>query len=485
MSAAAAPRKGPPLPVLRVVRPIVIGVVLSLIFSLAVAPYFASSATPDDAVGRMEVQVANFDAPNSTIAGALTRFLTGVTASGAKLPTFKVVDAPADVAALRQRVVDGDAWAAIGVNAGAAAALQAALAAPSGPAAASYIPASALTFIWDEGRNPIAATPRVGGPIRALLTTFGTVYANATVASVYASGGASALGAIAASKPTLLTQPIGFREDNVSPATIAVGGVALTVGNILMVVFSFSSTLAVFKGLAPLAAPLSRGRRLAYRSLVLLGLTAAISGCYASIVVGLAGSVPGGSAGWAQIWSTQWLHMMTYVWYFAAVATVLSPDAVPLFLLFAICWGALGGWNTDLAPAGFRFFYYAPMWSASIVVRRVLFGSLPGSVGMAVGILVAWAAAGYIAFVVASFLKKDKPAIAAAAPAEVPAKAVDGPADVATSKAAAPAELELPAASPTSIESDTVTSPPADETTVMVDHTTTPAAQAAAPAVSA
>lgn len=49
---------------------------------------------------------------------------------------------------------------------------------------------------------------------------------------------------------------------------------------------------------------------------------------------------------------------------------------------------ALAGWNLDLAPEGYRFFYCFPSWSGVRLVRHNLFGSRDKFVGMHVGILV-------------------------------------------------------------------------------------------------
>jgi hypothetical protein len=46
--------------------------------------------------------------------------------------------------------------------------------------------------------------------------------------------------------------------------------------------------------------------------------------------------------------------------------------------------------NAELAPDGFKFFYYAPFYHATAVTRRVMFGALQGVAPMHAGILLLW-----------------------------------------------------------------------------------------------
>jgi hypothetical protein len=407
----AAPKLFPVI----LVAPLMLGIV----FSVAMAPYFASGADPDDNVRRLHIRYTTYEDPEAPISKSLFNFLARASANSHSLPGFEFVSPAAFSKSELEDLVNigsEEVWATIWVNEGASSSLLQALQFPN--ASMGYKAASAIQFTWDEGRNNIVTSPRVAGPVRSLLSTFSTLFANFSNSHLL-SQGADALAFVATYRPDLLATPISYTERNLHPVLIPVAQNALTVGNIVMVVFSMASCLVVFKALIPALMTYSPPRRTIAILLCLGAVPAVVAGCYATIIAGLAGEhLPNGGVSWAQLWATQWLHMLTYVYFFAAVGTFLVPDAIPLFMLFVLVYNALGGWNTELADFGYHFFWYTPMHHAANVIRYVLFGSLSTKLGTAIGVLFAWAVFGVLLMLLATLrrasLAKQKASAASA-----------------------------------------------------------------------
>jgi hypothetical protein len=376
-------RKGPPRAL-----PVIMFAFLPLFFSLGLGPLLDSGRNPDSNIERITISVASFD--GGLVGSSFVSFFEAVGAPGAALPSISIVPASeTSPSALQQSVAAGEAvWAAVWVNAGASAALQQALAAPG---AAAYIPASAVTLVWNEGRSQVSL-PRVGGPLRALLAQFGTAAAAAVAAQL--SANATALQAVAAQRPSLLAAPVGFTETVLFPsAQLPLAFTALSIGNIMVAVLSVAVVSVVLGPLTPFFAPLSP----VVGSLARLGTALVYSGAialaYATIVVGLGGAAiaqPG--LVWLRLWSTEWLQGFGFCMYLGTCILVTAPPLVGLFLTPLIIFNAIGGWNLDLAGPGYVYFKYTPFYHTSQLERFILFGAFESHVGMNVGVLVAWLA---------------------------------------------------------------------------------------------
>jgi hypothetical protein len=70
--------------------------------------------------------------------------------------------------------------------------------------------------------------------------------------------------------------------------------------------------------------------------------------------------------------------------------------------------------NVDVSDIGFQFFYWAPMWHSSELLRNIMFGTLKSKVAMHVGIHFLWFIVETILFFLASVVEGKKAAAAAA-----------------------------------------------------------------------
>lgn len=450
---------------------------VTVALSLILGPYLRANAEMlTNTKSTLKVAVANLD--GGLIGNGLVQYLQAAAASGAVLPGYELisaVDVPS-VAALSALVdEDEDYWAGIAVAPGASAALmQAVLAAPN---ATGYNPAHAITFIWSEGRSPTIA-PRLSSPTRVLLAKFtAVVAANLAQAVVAMPGGATRLATLAASAPSLLAAPVGYTEVNLHPAAQwPVSMQALTVGIVMVAVMSYAASKQVSKLLPaalPSLSPLvdAAGWKpvdglwsaphppalLHKRAVALLLASAAIGSTYAILVATISGDTftPGGPAapmsagnGWGALFGAAMLLSCCFTWFMAGVAEITGDaDSATVFAIL-VYYNALSGWNLELAPAGYDFFKYAPMYHAARLLRAILFGSMTQDhhVGNAVGVLVFWAAFGLVAYYVLALLVKPRLAVRLAARKHQQqagdAGAVEKP--PAPAAAAATEEVEMP-----------------------------------------
>lgn len=398
----------------------IISCLIPLIMSLILAP-FLDSYRPllDNTRTRLKVQVIDLDSPSPFPLGASLVALVHAakdtnTAAGSSvvpLPDFETMEANSvSLDELTRRVRDGEVDGVVAINAGAGFALAMAL------GGSNAAPAPAITFIYDEGRSPLFI-PRMTAPVRALLQRF-VPLVGARVAQGIATGpnGTARIAAIAVSQPSLLSSPITFTETNLHPAwTYPVAQQALTVACVILVVMSAATaTLATRQLPAPavgavksasrgtlvpsdgvLGLPTPAGLVHARAAVVLVG-SAFVGGTYALLVAAISGdSFTGGGIGWARMWGLQWLASLCYSWFLGGLHELTGDAYFSAAFLPVAYFSALAGWNIDLAPYGYIFFRYSPLYHDVRLMRHVLYrGALANDVGAHVAALVVWAAFG-------------------------------------------------------------------------------------------
>jgi hypothetical protein len=425
--------------------PFILALAIPLLYSLFAAPLFASSADPDRNTPALTVLVADLD--GGVVGQAFLSFLAALGptvvpnpgAAAVTLPTFTVLTG-SSAAALADAVRASSAYGAIAVNAGASARLAAALG--NETAAQAYLaaggPAAALTFTWDEARQNTVTAARVGGACKGLLGFFPQVLAPAQASAFLASKGA---GALTGSLLRVLAQPVAFSEVSLFPFTVPAVNQALTVGMILLAVFSLVSTNVIFgpAAAAPFLAAAPPGLPAALRRLTLAALyTATTAAAYATILIGLAATPGNSTAGangvgrgydgamWAQVWAIQWLHMLVLCLWLMLMAEAGGVPAAGFALAPLIIYNALSV-NTDVSDPGFKFFYYAPFWHAGESVRCVMFGTLASRFPMHIGVLFLWLGLELPAFLGVTARNAARKAAAEAAAAAAEASADKGP----------------------------------------------------------
>jgi hypothetical protein len=418
--------------------PVILAVTLPLIFSLALAPLFGAVANPGDNIGRLEVLVASFDGPASPVAAALTAGVAALKASGAPVPTFTVLSAADAVSpdALRLRVTESEVWGCIYVAEGAGASLLRAWVNASSDQdyLRAYKPAAAMKFVWDEARNN-QVSPRVSGAGRALLARVVAGLSAALVnQTVNGPGGAAALGAVAAVRPDVVREPASYTEDNVAPFDVPIIATSQLIGNILMAVFGMVICNVVMGPLGFFINPIPQlWKRLVARFVATVFYGGMIAIAFATMVVGLANRYAtgaerhytGSGMQWAQIWTLSWLQLLIFAFFFIAAHVGTKPPLVPLFLLFAIIWNVLAGFNTDLADTGYRFYWGWSVFHGAIALKHVVFGTGSDAVvSRSVGILFLWLFVDVGLFVGAHLLEAKK--AAAAKLTQTPAGGAEG-----------------------------------------------------------
>lgn len=435
--APSAGKKGPPKAL-----PFLLALVLPLLYSVFVAPLFAASANPDDNMRALVVRVAIAD--TGDIGVAFSAFLNDLKHSHG-LPSFHLVPPTTTYSELLDAVKSLDAYAAVYIEADATTNLVAALASSSSAQPVS----SRIRFAWDESRNNLATSPRVGGVVRALLQKFCTGASAAVIQGLQASSPSL----LSSAPPGLLVQPVAFTEEVVFPFTAPVATQALLVGNILLCVFSLVITNIMYTVLMPFLAGLPPVT-LALKRLGLYTLyTGCVSAAYATILVALARENDTGGdfdgTAWARVWASAWLMMLVFaLWLGLAATGAGSPAPAGVLLLPLIVFNVIS-LSTDLADPGFKIFWWAPMWHEAELVRNILFGTLRTRVGMHVGVLFAWLVLEVLLFVAlhvrkgaaakgaAPFASAEPPQSEGASAGKLAADEVDG--------AAGPAPVAAPA----------------------------------------
>lgn len=409
--------------------PLILFLALPLFFALGVGPLLGAVHDPQRNVGRWSVLVADLD--GGIVGSSLLSALQGAAASGVgAFPTLDIQTASSPEE-LRAAVRDGRAWGAVWANAGATAALEAAIADPAG-AAASYRPTGAATLAWDEGRSPLGPAARIIGPVKAAVGMWAARMAAQVVGGLNAS---SALPALAAVAPGVLTSPVGFTEESLFPAAQwPVFTTALTIGQILIAVFAMAIALATLGGLSPWymayapAAHRTPGKLVAFQATAIVLYTMAVSATAATIALSLSALSSGHGVEWARVWAIFWAEQLSFAFWLATVAVVAGPGLVGPALFLMLVSNIIGGWNTVLAAPGYMAFSCTTMYSGGALLRNAVYGSESAAVGQSVGVLIMWIVVDASLFVGASLAKAGRAARAKAAAAAAAVEAKSAPA---------------------------------------------------------
>jgi len=429
--------------------PFILAVVIPLLYGVFAAPLFQSGANPDSNVHRLQVVVASFD--DGPIGESFLAFFNNfspskswVTNNGASpttMPSFVFEsNTTSTIDSLRQSVKDSKYWAAIILNPSVSKSYAQAM--TSSSLAATYNPTTAMTLIWDEARNNVVSVPRIAGPIKGLLGAFGGASTSKLLAQWVAKGSPTSgfsLPNDAAVLNKMLSSPIQFSEESLYPMTVPSINIAVTVGQILVCVFGIVITNMIWGPLkfhpftTSVPPGIAKGIR---RYILILAYSCMVGVAFSTILIGIAQTnntgilsqsfaspliTSGANSAiksfdgtvWAQTWALMWIQSAIFtLWLMIPSTLVGDPSPAGLLLAPMIIYNSIAV-NVDVSDIGFQFFYWAPMWHSSELLRNIMFGTLSTKVSMHVGIHFLWFLVETILFFGASFVEGKKAAAAA------------------------------------------------------------------------
>lgn len=379
--------------------------VVMVFFSAVMTPFLAATNQPDRNLRYINVLIVDLD--GGIVGSSLISWAEDIkTISGKEyyysfdIITFEqhqsLLLTPEEI---NEKVLYGDAWAAIYATSGATDRLDATLA--QGCISATYDPKSALVLVWDQARS-FTVEAGLFGSLTRYLPVVSTEFSAHLLATLPSNNLSTCIGNGGAA---VLSNPVDFETDNLSPTSIAPVGLQLTtLGNILVAVFS---SLFIVNAVLVISKPAydhleNHLHQTLYRALLFVVYGSGMAGVLATIVVALAAvSVGAGDSGdgqlysgvvWVQIFATGWLHSI--IWSFGVSCSYIGwdPRAVPFTFIFFVFSSVLGGWNVDLADKGFKSFYQVfPFSCVSNILKNVLYGTLPYTVVWSASILIGYA----------------------------------------------------------------------------------------------
>lgn len=398
---------------------------LSILFFLMITLYLGSTFDPSSYQGNISINVVNFDrsfAIGDTFRNVTKLYIknspapfktTPIDAIGAKgnlqagwiLPDS---DSFIDVNSVIDTVRSGQVWGAIVVNPGATAALQAA----ASNADSNYDPKSALTIIYDEGRNPSTVQNFVVLPMRALAREFQAQFSSSWItslangASTTASGngsttsqGGANLQNIAQKAPFILTTPVSWNEINIaklSPQNSFVTFAGLSIGLMLLIIFTYAAVAVSFVLLQIImditdeySQDLAGSTMVSLRLRLMFFYTLTLSLFYSFAMAAFKGTFTPGT--WFAFWVLHFFHLVTHALTFMTLAVFTSAAVQAPLFLFVLVVNITSALNTpELANQFYVWSYGMPMYNAVTASRTLLFGGYP-RLGYNYGAVIGWA----------------------------------------------------------------------------------------------
>ncbi|KAH9825005.1 hypothetical protein DFH28DRAFT_942522 [Melampsora americana] len=321
--------------------------------------------------------------------------------------TWTIVDASkySTPEGVSQAILAEEYWAAIVVNRGASASLQAAVTRQD----STYNGSLAVTAYGCGARNDNAyissILPSINVGMRNAATTFASSHARSQA-------DIAALGTLMRTAPQTITHPLGYVMNDLRPFDVPVAQAVVFVGLIYLLIISFILTLLNFN------ARMSSGlySKLNFRSLIIVRVATpffmyfCLSCVYA--LISLAFKVPFsryyGRGGFLIYWAMSFLGMAALGFSVEALITILTPRFIPYFLvLWLITNISISSSPIDMLPGVFRYGYAFPFYNLSKTFRTIIFNT-KNEFGLNFGVQVAWIALSLTTLTLLQFYNRRK-----------------------------------------------------------------------------
>lgn len=366
---------------------------IGLFFSLLLTPLMTCIAHPLSNLNRLKVLVVDFD--GGEVGQSFLKFMHSVAVKETQFPALDFSIAPSSTSPsdLRARVLKQQGWAAVYTSPGATERLKAAVAFGCNSTVA-YNPTTAVTFAYDEGRNAQVTAPYLKGIFSAILPQYFNVFANTFIQHLPLQ---VVSGCLANHKQGVLIAPIASNTIDLTPTTVSY--VSAMVLNLGMVYIALFGALVIVGGTYDASSPHTENMkaipRILFRMMMMALIGASVSFALATITVG---TTYYGSSGhlysghqWAQLFATNWVHIMVWSFGFAFLRETLGPERIPPLFTFLLVSSAIGGSSTDVSPVSYKQWYQIfPFTWAINIYRYILYGSCPDRRGISSGILIAY-----------------------------------------------------------------------------------------------
>lgn len=321
----------------------------------------------------LDVFVANFD---NGLAGAY--FLDAFRNSPPGNQTLNWIFSKSSSDTLVDQIENGKAWASVYMNADTSYRLnqviQAILA--GNPSRVSYVPSSATTIVYDQGRNFNTVNGYVLPPIRAAIAVASARYANYIQSQAVLYSNATVANVIAAIALANITySPIGSTSINLHPALPYVSFLATSLGYLFLWLTMTSLVMMGIRITQPLAGKIKIIDIVCIRISNTLFNALIVSLIYSLIVLWFADftqAVP-----FIRYWLFNWLAAITFTIIIALFVTNFGPLAQMALILFLIINLASSSSNVtiELQNRFYRIGYGLPLFHCFSGGRHLLFGS--------------------------------------------------------------------------------------------------------------
>lgn len=293
---------------------------------------------------------------------------------------------------IQHDVVQEGAWGSVVIASGASAALEQARASGN----SSYNPRDAVRFVYAQARSETAIGSYLLPNVQSDLTQITAKFSAQNVAQFLSanSGNATAI-TNAAKAPQTISGPVSFTLDNIRPYNQPVATAITLVGLIYMVIFAFVQVMANNAAREIIAPYLTTAAYIRYRLIApivqyfFVSLLFAMVNLPFKIHFGAHFTYAGGFFLW---WIVLWLGMISVGYAMEFFITILGPKFVSYALLAVIISNvSVVTLPHELQPWIFRYGVAMPFYNCSKIVRTIIFDT-KDTIGMNIGILIAWIA---------------------------------------------------------------------------------------------
>ncbi|KAJ3567909.1 hypothetical protein NP233_g6063 [Leucocoprinus birnbaumii] len=291
---------------------------------------------------------------------------------------WRVVSAeqyPGGIEELSNAIREQHSWAAIAICANATQRLETALLSRN----ASYDGTEAITFIAAEARNENAyrnlIRPSAQAALQSIAETFAIEFAGQQVVSNSAN-----MAVLLAEAPQVITKPISYKINNITPFDIPVATALTFVGLIFLLIISFFVVLLNYYA----RERVHLDDHLTTRSLIMLRMVTTVGAYFWLSLMYACHSLAFkvdltrkfGHGGFPVFWMLSFSGMLACGLALESLMALLTIDFMPFFLLFwIICNLSVTILPIEVLPVVYRYGYVAPFYNLSHAARCILFGT--------------------------------------------------------------------------------------------------------------
>ncbi|KAF5094643.1 hypothetical protein D0Z00_003451 [Geotrichum galactomycetum] len=353
--------------------------------------FWGSMFNRSDRVSHLNIWVMNYD--NGAIGQSLVNITEGLAAASPKNLGYQTVTPEQyakPISDIETDINNEVAWGALVIQPNASTRLQNAIANNI-----SYIPNDVVTFYFSEGRQNNIIDELILPAISRLNDSWSTTFKSDLLANLTSTLNQTQIGAIVATNPNIITNPVSIALVNTSPVVGDVSAAILSIGLIFLIIVSFFQIANFAQIQLIMLGKIPFIQYMLYRPFINMITIFMLSLAFSLVSLAFQQDFTQtfGHRGFMIYWMINFMAMWALGGAsenIAGVIIAIHPPAIGFWLIFWVVMNSSTGiYPLELSPGIYHVGRALPIYNAQMAIRTVLYGTR-NRLGLNFGVFTAW-----------------------------------------------------------------------------------------------